>query len=379
MSKRSRGASNHHEELDHDEDLDRALALSLAAPPEEEAHAWADAQERLQKANSCALDQAVAASLDEESQLPTSADGTWDCKICTLTNANSNGRCEACGHDRVNPHASRPSLPDRTEWRCGLPGCNKPRVHFDFCSEDHKRRAAVRGLLPTQTPGEERVFVGASGDYTCALLTNQSSQRSDVVRQFKEAWRKPTPVPRVERVYAVRPSPMLRERHDRYAAAVGNPRRRFHGTGAACNFAVDDQVAPCASPQCALCSILSGSFALAHSGCGPNASRAAFGTASGLRYGRGLYFSSTSGKSNDYAGGSERMRRGRRWRTLFLASVAAGKAFCTEEGELDLSRPPDGYDSVVGEVGPNLNFDELVVYTEAAALPEFLIVISSDP
>ena len=51
----------------------------------------------------------------------------------------------------------------------------------------------------------------------------------------------------------------------------------------------------------------------------------------------------------------------------------------TEEGELDLSRPPDGYDSVVGEVGPNLNFDELVVYTEAAALPEFLIVISSDP
>ena len=91
-------------------------------------------------------------------------------------------------------------------------------------------------LLPTQTPGEERVFVGASGDYSCALLTNQSPQRADVIRQFREAWRKPSTVPRVERVYAVRPSPMLRERHERYAAAVGNPRRRFHGTGAACNF-----------------------------------------------------------------------------------------------------------------------------------------------
>ena len=158
-------------------------------------------------------------------------------------------------------------------------------------------------LLPTQTPGEERVFVGASGDYSCALLTNQSPQRADVIRQFREAWRKPSTVPRVERVYAVRPSPMLRERHERYAAAVGNPRRRFHGTGAACNFAVDDQCAPCGAPQCALCSILAGSFSLRFSGQGPNASRAAFGTAAGLRYGRGLYFSSTKER---YSGAAPR-------------------------------------------------------------------------
>ena len=110
--------------------------------------------------------------------------------------------------------------------------------------------------------------------------------------------------------------------------------------------------------------------------CRPNAGRAAFGNASGLRYGRGLYFSATSGKSNDYATGSERLRHGRLWRTLFLAKVAAGTAFRTTEAELDITRPPDGYDSVVGNVGPNLNYDELVVYKEAAALPEFLVVIS---
>ena len=46
---------------------------------------------------------------------------------------------------------------------------------------------------------------------------------------------------------------------------------------------------------------------------------------------------------------------------------------------MDLARPPDGCDSVVGEVGPNLNFDELVVYSESAALPQFLIVVSFDP
>ena len=39
-------------------------------------------------------------------------------------------------------------------------------------------------------------------------------------------------------------------------------------------------------------------------------------------------------------------------------------------------RPPVGHDSVVGEVGPNLNYGELVVYNETAALPEYLIVYS---
>ena len=62
---------------------------------------------------------------------------------------------------------------------------------------------------------------------------------------------------------------------------------------------------------------------------------------------------------------------------MFVASVAAGRAFCTYEGELDVSAPPGGYDSIVGEVGSNLNYDELVVYDEAAALPEFLVVYSA--
>jgi len=62
---------------------------------------------------------------------------------------------------------------------------------------------------------------------------------------------------------------------------------------------------------------------------------------------------------------------------MFVATVAAGRAYCTHEAELDVTRPPDGYDSIVGEVGANLNYDELVVYNEAAALPRFLLVYSS--
>lgn len=299
-----------------------------------------------------------------------------------MANDDKDGRCAACGRDRSSPYASaaEPSASASTqrEWRCGLPGCARPRAHFDYCSEDHQRRAAARRLLAPTNVGEERVFCGASGDFACALLTNRSDERASVIAQFREAWRKPERPPRVERVYAVRPRPDLVERYERYAAAVSNQRRRFHGTSSACNFAVDDNAAPCASAQCALCSILSCGFSLAHAGTGPNAARATFGTANGLRYGRGLYFSATSGKSNDYAVGSQRERRGRRWRTLFLCRVAAGRAYCTTEAELDLQRPPAGCDSVVGEVGPHLNYDELVVYDEAAALPEFLLVVSFD-
>jgi hypothetical protein len=39
----------------------------------------------------------------------------------------------------------------------------------------------------------------------------------------------------------------------------------------------------------------------------------------------------------------------------------------------------DGYDSVTGEVGPNLNYDEIVVYDEAAAVPNYLIVYALTP
>ena len=357
-----------------DEELDRAIALSLAdAPPSPPPPPPPPPSDEVDDSD---LEGAIAASLTEPQ--PTNQ-GSWDCRVCTLSNSTEQGRCAACGSDRTAPYASKaPNQSAQAEWRCGLPGCSRPRSHFEFCCQEHQQRAASRGLLAPTTQSEDRIYCGANGEFACALLTNKSEERASVIAQFRKAWRKPEPTPRVERVYAVRPKSTLVERYATYKAAVSNERRRFHGTGSACDFAIDDQVGPCASRACALCSILSDGFRLEHAGTGPNAGRATFGTAAGLRYGRGIYFSSTSGKSNDYNGGSERQRRGRRWRTLFVCRVAAGQAFLTQEGEHNFTRPPHGYDSVVGEVGPNLNYDELVVYTEAAALPEFLLVVSFD-
>ena len=56
-------------------------------------------------------------------------------------------------------------------------------------------QALARGLLPTQSMDEERVFVGASGDFTCALLTNRSEERGRIVAHFREAWRKESAPP----------------------------------------------------------------------------------------------------------------------------------------------------------------------------------------
>ncbi|EOD17497.1 hypothetical protein EMIHUDRAFT_244098 [Emiliania huxleyi CCMP1516] len=315
------------------------------------------------------VDWAIAASLAEaENEQPDALlpPGHWHCVRCTLVNKAESGRCAACEADREAPFTAAACGVATTPppQRCGLPGCNRGRLHHGFCTDDHKQRAERRGLLAPAAPGVERVFVGSTGEYACDLLTRASPERSSVIEQFTIAWRKPGTVPRVERVYAIRPPPALSERFARHLAAVGNERRRFHGTGATCDFAVDLNRAPCNSRGCALCSILGhgiscprygmqlvhAGFLRAHAGSGPNASNRA-----ALRYGPGLYFSSTSGKSNDYATHSERLRGSRRWRTM----------------------PPDGYDSIVGEVGANLNYDELVVYNEAAALPRFLLVYSS--
>lgn len=41
---------------------------------------------------------------------------------------------------------------------------------------------------------------------------------------------------------------------------------------------------------------------------------------------------------------------------------------------VNLTAPPPGYDSVVGEPGADLNYEETVVYSNDAVRPSFLLV-----
>ena len=58
-------------------------------------------------------------------------------------------------------------------------------------------------------------------------------------------------------------------------------------------------------------------------------------------------------------------------RSMLLCKVAKGKVFRTERNMDTLTQPPDGFHSVHGVATEDgdLNYDELVVYDEAAILP----------
>jgi len=93
----------------------------------------------------------------------------------------------------------------------------------------------------------------------------------------------------------------------------------------------------------------------------------------GGRFGLGIYTSATSSKSNDY---SENKGAFSNNKAFFLTKVVVGKAKKYTTDRPDLSEPPAGFHSVIGEPDTfgTLNYDELIVYREDAVIPAYLIV-----
>ena len=333
--------------------------------------------------------------------LAQSLEGCWDCACCGEVNPSSAERCLQSGCQTYRHRSARMAAAAEAQAdaatadpaaaaRCGLPGCGRDAEPgcFGFCGAQHRARAGARNLLAPGHPGVERVYVDqASGEWTAHLLTKRHPHRATVAQRFLSAWRKPqgeTGRPRIQRIFCIRAPPSVYIRFRDRSAAVGNVVERFHGTGLdqGCNFGVDLQSEPCGSAACGVCNICRMGFALDRAG-------ATGGQRMNLRYGRGLYFSDTSGKSNDYNQASERRRNisghgGVAWRAMFLCQVVAGRTHRTtdasiEEPQIDELIADGQHDSVTGEVGPHLNFDELVVYDEAAAVPNYLIIYALTP
>ena len=88
--------------------------------------------------------------------------------------------------------------------------------------------------------------------------------------------------------------------------------------------------------------------------------------------GPGFYFALQASKSHEYPPREmQALPPGTHSRSMLLCKVAKGKVFRSERNMDTLTQPPDGFHSVLGvatEEGP-LNYDELVVYDEAALLP----------
>ena len=63
---------------------------------------------------------------------------------------------------------------------------------------------------------------------------------------------------------------------------------------------------------------------------------------------------------------------------MLLCDVCPGNKYRLKTGNVSLRGPPQGYDSVLGEPGGTLNYDELVVYNPDAVIPRYILVYQKD-
>lgn len=195
---------------------------------------------------------------------------------------------------------------------------------------------------------------------TVIELAAGDSQRTALEIQFRENWRKPSQPGIVLSIFKVYNPGWRNLEFQRYRQQLpngGNLVQRYHGTTLLCDLGSGAKSSKlCQNEGCHLCCIL----------------RTGFKTSKARdvwqRFGKGIYTTATSGKSNDYIRSSSNRR------AVLVCRVLAGNVFRTQQNMPTLDAPPQGYDSVSGEVGKALNFDETVVYTSKAILPDYMIV-----
>ena len=59
---------------------------------------------------------------------------------------------------------------------------------------------------------------------------------------------------------------------------------------------------------------------------------------------------------------------------MLLCDVLPGMRFFVQTNRHHLQRPPTGYDSVYGNIGEDLNYEEQVMYKSEAVLPLYIII-----
>jgi len=190
----------------------------------------------------------------------------------------------------------------------------------------------------------------------------------NVETQFIDGWKHDTAKPQVSKIWKIFEGKQTADKFAQYRLAVerrtglvgGNARRRWHGTIRACNLGDSEfNRTICNKQGCSLCGIIGSSFQIVQAGVRTN-----FG-----RFGAGIYTSATSSKANDYV-----LERKSSYKSMLLNNVVMGKTIKLTTTNEELTKPPQGYDAVVGEPGGDLNYDESIVYENDAIRPLFLVI-----
>lgn len=204
---------------------------------------------------------------------------------------------------------------------------------------------------------------------------------STVERQFYDGWKHPHKrKPRVKAIFRIVSPPSFHipyyQHRDRVCNDLSDLCRRqvnssneqflFHGTNRACSLGEDrSSTHLCMLPECHLCCIVRSSFDIRK--CGQKNKFRRFGT--------GIYTTSVSSKADDY---TQNVNRITSTRVVLLNRVIVGNPKRRLHNAVNLTAPPVGCHSVIGEPGADLNYEETVVYNNDAIRPAFLIVYGED-
>ncbi|KAJ7844786.1 hypothetical protein B0H14DRAFT_2776300 [Mycena olivaceomarginata] len=302
--------------------------------------------------------------------LSTSIPKSANCDFCGVRPKFFDGKrthpfcSKACSKNAVAQNPLLNQMRKRSIGTCHAPGCQKPaHTHANgtsgsYCSLAHKTIGETICLMCKQAPKQPQShFCGAS----CADDAEKNGPTILEIPAGHASWRHTgKPCPPVRRVYKIVATQAMQASYKAYQTTVenaghfvasgrssGNENRRWHGTRRECTLGdkghtqflrIDDFL---------------------------------WGTKTGWgRFGKGIYTSSTSSKSNDYSHNDCSSS----FKAILLNKVIVGKGCKLTQDSTSLTAPPTGYDSVLAERGGSLNYDELVVYTNDAIRPSFLVI-----
>ncbi|KJA16179.1 hypothetical protein HYPSUDRAFT_47605 [Hypholoma sublateritium FD-334 SS-4] len=323
---------------------------------------------------------------------PKYSDGTkthdYCSKACARSATGPHRKMTSSGAPTIGTPPAPSSVPPPTANRppavCQAPGCNNPPHPggHEYCSIAHKTLGETLCLMCLQEPKmahshfcSQTCIDDAEGKGPMILEVPAGHVTfKNVSDQFKASWRHAgTVCPPVRRVYKILVPPASLAAYNAYKTGVeakgqfasngrseGNENRRWHGTRRICNLGDKGHTQFCGAANCSLCNIIRTSYDIS-----------LFGKKTGWgRFGKGIYTSSTSSKSNDYSHNDCKSNL----KAILLNKVVVGKGCKMTQDHTSLTTPPAGFDSVLAEKGGSLNYDELVVYSNDAIRPSFLVM-----
>ena len=157
-------------------------------------------------------------------------------------------------------------------------------------------------------------------------------------------------------------NPKLKDRFKKYQStlSVRTVNQYYHGTSLKCLIYQNGTV--CSDHACGICGISQKGMSS-----DLKASNIAF-----QRFGSGFYLAPNSSKCHDYTRGHDN------YRAMLLFDVAEGNKYIVKNNQTTLTAPPPGYDSVYGQSGGILNYDEIVLYKLEALLPTHIVIYIKD-